>query len=158
MMLSIISRSIGYFVVLFLLTACINQDKTHDCKEYVKAIQKIGEQAASNLQVIPLQSKDGYIQLFSSMVDGEKENARIFQSMKLQNSQSKQIQNEIVKTIENIGANQQDKKKIIESLPESSNKESIESALKPLQTSQTILMEKLSKATSNMDDYCGIKK
>jgi hypothetical protein len=132
-MLSIISRSIGYFIFLFLLTACINQeDKTHDCKEYVKAIQKIGEQAASNLQVFPLQSKDGYIQLFSSMADGEQENARIFQSMKLQNSQSKEIQNEIVEIIEKIGANQQDKKKIIES------------ALKPLQTSETILMEKLS--------------
>jgi hypothetical protein len=90
------------------------------------------------------------------MADGEQENARIFQSMKLQNSQSKEIQNEIVEIIEKIGANQQDKKKIIESLPKSSNKESIESALKPLQTSETILMEKLSKATSKMDNYCGM--
>jgi hypothetical protein len=113
-------RSISLLMLPILLTACINQERTSDCKEYNQAIRKIGQQATENLQVTPMQSgRQIYGAAFRSMADGEQQNAQIFKSMKLRNPKAQQIQSGIVKAIGEVSQNLQDQAKVLDSLPNS---------------------------------------
>jgi len=81
----LIGRIMVFVIFSLSMIACINQNQSHDCNEYAQAIEKIGQQTASNLQVFTLQSKQDHIQFLNSVANGEKQNAKIFQSIKLKN-------------------------------------------------------------------------
>jgi hypothetical protein len=152
-------RSISLLILPILLTACVNQERTTDCKEYTQAIKKIGQQAAENLQVSPVQSgRRSYGESFRLMADGERQNAQIFKSMKLSNPKAQQIQSGIVKAIEKVGQNWQDQAEVIDSLPNNSNKAARDTALKSLKPNQSAALQKLSTEFGRMGKYCKGKR
>lgn len=153
----LIGRTMVFVMFSLSMIACINQNQSHDCNEYAQAIEKLGQQTASNLQVFTLQSKQGHIQFLNSMANGEKQNAKIFQSMKLKDSKSKKIQIEIIKIAKDISQNFQSQSRVIESLPENSDRVTRDTALKSLKQTQVILLKQLENQSRAMDKYCDIQ-
>jgi ATP-dependent Clp protease ATP-binding subunit ClpA len=152
-------RSISLLMLPILLTACINQERTSDCKEYNQAIRKIGQQAAENLQATPMQSgRQSYGSFFRLMAEGEQQNAQIFKSMKLSNPKAQQIQSGIVKAVEEVSQTWQDQATVLDSLPNNSNKAARDMALQPLKPNQSAALRKLSTEFGRMGKYCKGKR
>ncbi len=158
-MLLLIYSSISLLILPILLTSCGNPDRTSDCKEYTQAIQKIGQQAAKNLQATPIQSgRQSYGAFLRSTADGEQQNAQIFRSMKLSDPTSQQIQIGIVKAIEEVRLNLQDQARVLDSLPSNATKQARDSALQSLKANQSAALRKLSAESERMEKYCKGKR
>jgi hypothetical protein len=141
--------------VVFVLSACGNQDKVSDCKEYNKAVQELGRLAAIVIPgITPLDSpKQRYVKMLSFQTQ-EEWLAKLWQNMKMKSPTAKRIQLNMIELAKNEHQGFLKRLEIIKSLPDDASSDSIRAALKSLGPMSIALSKKVDKVFDEMNNYC----
>jgi hypothetical protein len=141
--------------VAFVLSACGNQDKVSDCKEYNKAVQELGKLAAIVIPGITLldSPKQHYVKMLSFQTQ-EEWLAKLWQNMKIKSPTAKRIQLNMIELAKGEHQYFLKRLEIVKSLPNDASSDSISAALKPLGSISIALSKKVDKVFDEMDNYC----
>jgi hypothetical protein len=155
MFLAVRYQIIMTFFGILILTACGNQDKVSDCKEYAKAIQLLGKLAATPVpgRTLSENTKQSYVRLLSFQTK-EEWNVKIWQDMRMKSSTARQIQHKMVEVAREEHQYSRKKLEIVKFLPEDSNYEAIQSSLQSLSSIAMSLSKKVNSVFDEMDNYC----
>ena len=114
----------------------------------------LGVSAASNLKVFSLNSKQGYIGYLNSLADGEEQVIQIWDSLKLQELKSKEIQNHLIQGSRAMIQVLHDQAKAIDSLPQEPTPQIRNAALKPFEQAKSEASKLQSDAANEISKHC----